>query len=258
MSDRAVALLAFPDAVVSTLTGIYDVLGSFRMLRGFHPSIPDDPPFQVEIVGERRRPLMLASGIPVHCHRAVHEIARTDIVLAPSVLLEGGRLAPGTVSATRRLAGPHARPGQRTVLGLLRRVPARRERPFDGREATAHWGYEAAFRRAFPSVGLWPEKVLVVSGAHHELVTSGASMTWHDLVLYLVARHVGSAAAQAWPASSPCSGTTTVSRPTWCSKAAAITAMRSFSNCRRGWPTTAPSRGRSRRWRTTRGWPSGA
>ena len=40
------------------------------------------------------------------------------------------------------------------------------------------------------------ETVLVISGAREELITSGASMTWHDLVLYLIARHAGATAAQ--------------------------------------------------------------
>ena len=39
-----VSLVAIPDAVISTLTGIYDVLGSFRMLGRLDPSIPDEPP----------------------------------------------------------------------------------------------------------------------------------------------------------------------------------------------------------------------
>jgi transcriptional regulator GlxA family with amidase domain len=60
-----------------------------------------------------------------------------------------------------------------------------------------HWGYAEAFSRTFPAVPLHPEKVLVVSGKREELITSGSSMTWHDLVLYLIARHVGAAAAQA-------------------------------------------------------------
>ena len=42
-----------------------------------------------------------------------------------------------------------------------------------------------------------PERVLVVAGKHEELITSGASMTWHDLVLYLVGRYAGATAAQA-------------------------------------------------------------
>jgi transcriptional regulator GlxA family with amidase domain len=68
---------------------------------------------------------------------------------------------------------------------------------FDGRETTVHWGYANEFARVFPRVPLEPDRVLIVSGAREELISSGASMTWHDLVLYLIARHVGATAAQA-------------------------------------------------------------
>jgi transcriptional regulator GlxA family with amidase domain len=67
---------------------------------------------------------------------------------------------------------------------------------FNGRETTVHWGYAEAFAKVFPHVPLCPERVLVVSGEREEFITSGASMTWHDLVLYLIARHVGATAAQ--------------------------------------------------------------
>jgi transcriptional regulator GlxA family with amidase domain len=40
------------------------------------------------------------------------------------------------------------------------------------------------------------DRVLVISGAREELVSSGASTPWHDLVLYLIARYAGAAAAQ--------------------------------------------------------------
>jgi transcriptional regulator GlxA family with amidase domain len=60
-----------------------------------------------------------------------------------------------------------------------------------------HFGYARAFAAAFPKVPIHPERVLVISGKHEELITSGASMTWHDLVLYLIARHAGATAAQA-------------------------------------------------------------
>jgi transcriptional regulator GlxA family with amidase domain len=39
--------------------------------------------------------------------------------------------------------------------------------------------------------------VLVVAGEGGRLITSGAATAWHDLVLYLIARHVGPATAQA-------------------------------------------------------------
>jgi transcriptional regulator GlxA family with amidase domain len=67
----------------------------------------------------------------------------------------------------------------------------------DGRKATIHWAYARTFRRNFPNIGLHLEKVLVTEGERQQFVMSGASASWHDLVLYLVARHVGPAAAQA-------------------------------------------------------------
>ena len=67
---------------------------------------------------------------------------------------------------------------------------------FDGADATVHFGYAGAFAAAFPQVPIHPERVLVVSGRREELISSGASMTWHDLVLYLIARHAGATAAQ--------------------------------------------------------------
>jgi transcriptional regulator GlxA family with amidase domain len=67
----------------------------------------------------------------------------------------------------------------------------------DRREATIHWAYARTFRRNFPNVRLRLEKVLVTAGERQQFVMSGASASWHDLVLYLIARHVGPAAAQA-------------------------------------------------------------
>ena len=66
-----------------------------------------------------------------------------------------------------------------------------------GRDATMHPAYAATFRSNFPDVRLRLEETLVATGEREELVMAGASASWHDLVLYLVARHVGPTAAQA-------------------------------------------------------------
>ncbi len=67
---------------------------------------------------------------------------------------------------------------------------------FDGKDATVHFGYARAFAAALSRVPIHPERVLVISGRREELVSSGASTTWHDLVLYLIARYAGATAAQ--------------------------------------------------------------
>jgi transcriptional regulator GlxA family with amidase domain len=66
-----------------------------------------------------------------------------------------------------------------------------------GREATLHPAYAATFRANFPDVRLRLEETLIATGEREELVSAGASASWHDLVMYLVARHVGPTAAQA-------------------------------------------------------------
>jgi transcriptional regulator GlxA family with amidase domain len=191
-----VSLVAIPDAVISTMTGIYDVLGSFRMLAGVDASIPDEPPFTIEIVGAQRGSVALASGVPVEARRAVSEVAATDIVIVPSVLVgadgwETGRYPEIADWAARMHAKGALLTSACSGVFLLAETGL-----FDGHEATVHWGYAEEFARVFPRVPLQPDRVLVISGAREELVTSGASMSWHDFVLYLIARHVGATAAQ--------------------------------------------------------------
>jgi len=67
---------------------------------------------------------------------------------------------------------------------------------FDGRDATVHFSYARTFAVNYPAVPIHPERVLLISGTREELVSSGASSSWHDMAMYLIARFVGATAAQ--------------------------------------------------------------
>jgi transcriptional regulator GlxA family with amidase domain len=192
-----VSLIAIPEAAISTLTGIYDVMNAFGFLSGTDSALPEKPPFRIEIVGEQRGDVRLASGLTVAAHRGIDEIDRTDIVIVPSVLLrDHGWEKNRYPEMTRWLTAMHARGASLcsacSGLFLLAETGL-----FDGVATTVHWGYAAAFKQAFPRVPVHPERALVAAGPREQLISSGASMTWHDLVLYLVVRHVGATAAQA-------------------------------------------------------------
>jgi transcriptional regulator GlxA family with amidase domain len=193
-SSRHVALLALPDAVVSTLAGIYDVMNA-RALMGL-ASAQAGAPFHTEIVGESVGPLQLASGVPISVQRSIDTIESSDIVIVPSVLLRGsgwqkGRY-PRLVSWLQRM---HERGAMLcsacSGIFLLAETGL-----FDGMDATVHFGYAREFTTTYPAVTIHPERVLVVSGGREELVSSGASTTWHDMVLYLIARYAGATDAQ--------------------------------------------------------------
>jgi transcriptional regulator GlxA family with amidase domain len=191
-----VSLVAIPEAVVSTLSGIFDVMNAFAIMPRFGNAPPHERPFQVDIVGLRPGPLELASHVPVTVQRGIAEIDATDIIIVPSVLLgQEGWLKGRHPELVDWLRAMHRR-GALICSACSGIFLLAETGLFDGVEATVHYGYARAFASAYPKVEIHPERVLVVSGKREELITSGASMTWHDLVLYLIARHAGATAAQ--------------------------------------------------------------
>lgn len=193
-AGRHVALVALPDAVVSTLAGIYDVMNA-PALMGL-PSALARKPFHVEIVGESVGPLGLASGVPIPVQRSIDTIETCDIVIVPSVLLRANGWQKGRYPRlVEWLQRVHARGAVLcsacSGIFLLAETGL-----FDGKDATVHFGYARELTAVYPEVKVHPERVLVVSGLSEDLVSSGASTTWHDMALYLIARYASATDAQ--------------------------------------------------------------
>ncbi|TCL70314.1 helix-turn-helix domain-containing protein [Rhizobium sp. BK251] len=192
-----VSLVAIPEAAVSTLTGIFDVMNAFAVMPPSGDPRLQGPPFKVEIVGLQPGPLELASHVPVTVQRGVATVDATDIVIVPSILLSPGGWNKGRYpELIGWVRAMHAR-GALVCSACSGIFLLAETGLFDGIDATVHFGYGEIFAASYPQVPVHPERVLIVSGRHEELITSGASMTWHDLVLYLIARHAGATAAQA-------------------------------------------------------------
>jgi transcriptional regulator GlxA family with amidase domain len=193
-----VSLIAIPEAVISTMTGIYDVLNALAIMPPPERAPGERAPFRVEIVGEKAGPVELASRVPVMAQKSIAEIARTDIVIVPSILLppQGGWAQGRHPELVAWMADMH-RQGALLCSACSGIFLIAETGIFDGREATVHFAYAQAFAAAYPDVSIHPERTLVVSGKRDELISSGASMTWHDLVLYLIGRYAGATAAQA-------------------------------------------------------------
>ena len=199
-NDKApirVSLVAIPEVMLSSLTGLFDVLNCFELLGTFDKAVPDENPFQAEIIAPTRKEKSTASGLPVTVHRTVEELDHTDIVIIPSMMVEDGKWNKGSHPAVVSwLTQMHAQ-GAMLCSACSGVLLLAETGLLDGHEATIHWAYASTFRHNFPNVHLRLEKVLVTAGERQQFVMSGASASWHDLVLYLIARHVGPAAALA-------------------------------------------------------------
>jgi transcriptional regulator GlxA family with amidase domain len=194
-----IRIVATPESGVSPVTGMFEVLRSVAPLIA-----PEDQraggrgPFDVEIVAESAGVMESASGLAITAHRSVDEVTQTDVVIVPSMVFRSeGEWTPGRypklVAWLRDMYD-----GGATICSACTGANLTAETGLlDGNDATVHWMSENDFRRRHPGVVLRPEEVLVVAGDGGRLITSGAASAWHDLTLYLIARHVGPATAQA-------------------------------------------------------------
>jgi transcriptional regulator GlxA family with amidase domain len=195
-NPRHVSLVALPDAAISTLFGIYDVMNVFALMGGSNPVLGAHAPFRIEIVGEASGPMRLASGVSLDVQQPIGAVRASDIVIVPSILLrpegwEKGRY-PHLVEWLRAMHGRGAvLCSACSGIFLLGETGL-----FDGKDVTVHYDYARALTAAFPAIPVHPERALVIAGAREELVSSGASTNWHDLVLYLIARFAGATVAQ--------------------------------------------------------------
>lgn len=189
-----VSLVALPEASVSTLAGILDVMHGPALLGIGGPGVP--APFRAEVVGEQKGSLTLASGIPFEVRRSIDEIDATDIVIVPSVVLKPEGWEKGRYPRLLKWVQQMHEGGAMLCSACSGIFLLAETGLFDHKDATVHFWYARTFQALYPQVVIHPERVLVISGLREELVCSGASTTWHDLVLYLTARHAGATVAQ--------------------------------------------------------------
>ncbi|HYE39386.1 MAG TPA: hypothetical protein VEB23_05615, partial [Ramlibacter sp.] len=132
-----VSLVALPEASVSTLAGIFDVMNAPALMGLLAPGT--QPPFRIEVVGEKKGFMNLAGGVPFEVRRTIDETLATDIVIVPSVVLppEGwrkGRYAALLDWARRMHAGGAMLCSACSGIFLLAETGL-----FDGRDATVHF-----------------------------------------------------------------------------------------------------------------------
>ena len=192
-----VCLVAIPEVMASTLMGLYDVLNSFNLLGTYTDGLAARAHFKAEIVATTAGSLFCASGVPVEAKRSIKQIDSADVIIIPSVLVQRGEWEQGRYPAlVKWLTKMHAAGAQlcSTCSGVLLLAETGL---LDGKDATVHWMYAPTFRRNFPNVRLRLDRALVAAGKRQEFLMSGASTSWHDLILYLIAQHAGPTAAQA-------------------------------------------------------------
>lgn len=187
-----VSLLVFPESDPSIFYGVFDTLWAAGQLWNSLQGLPaSDPIFEPRLVAAEEGLLRLITGVTVMPHCAVQDVEATDIVFVPNVLVNS---AQALRALDRRLLAwvrDQYASGAYLYTSCGGPLAVAEAGLLDGLEATTHWAYVDLFRREFPRVRLYPERILVQTGPDQRIVCSGGASSWQDLVLFLVSRHGG-------------------------------------------------------------------
>jgi transcriptional regulator GlxA family with amidase domain len=188
----SVCLVAVPEVAAWVLHGFYEVLSFVGPGWGYLTGWPMQPGHMVpKIVAETGEIIRNGTGIAITPDLTFDEANHADIVVVCDL---GIRFDEETrdrwPAAVAWLKKQHSQ-GAIICSACTGSLMLAEAGLLDGEEATCHWAATETMRRRYPKVRLRPERVLVTSGAEHRLVTAGATASWTDLALYLVARFCG-------------------------------------------------------------------
>jgi transcriptional regulator GlxA family with amidase domain len=186
-----VAILAVPEVAASTLFGMVDLFASAgRDWAFFLSGVEGEQQMNPYIVAARREGFTAANGVWVRPNFGLYDAPSPQIVCVPDYF------GPPDDSLKDRFSEELAWLRERYAEGatiasacsgalLLAEAGL-----LAGCEATIHWAYVASLAR-YPDVRVRADRSLVVAGEGGRIVMAGGGASFHDMALYLIARHVG-------------------------------------------------------------------
>jgi transcriptional regulator GlxA family with amidase domain len=189
-----VALLALPSTTAATLYGFFDALASVRRdWRMLHGQPPADSPFRPLVVSEDGHPFDGANGVRITPQASFAQCPAPEVVVVADVQLSPDEVegqAATFDAAVRWLLACHAR-GALLASACSGAVVLARTGLLDGTDATSHWAYCSYLQRAHPRTRWHADRGLVTAGEGQRILMSGSGVSWHLLVLALIARFAG-------------------------------------------------------------------
>jgi len=192
-----VYLLTLPNqSFASGVLGARDLMSlDPRRLAGADARLRDArPAFRPALVGPQRT-VETTFGPALEMDRLLEETGTADVVYVSPLALPPEQVPDYDEGVLAWLRAQHAG-GAILCAACTATLPLAASGLLEGVPATTHWAYEQVFRERYPGVDLDARRTLIVGGDDGRLVTSGAHASWYDLMLYLIHRFAGAAAAR--------------------------------------------------------------
>lgn len=187
-----VAILAMPESTGSTLYGMCDLLASAgRDWAALIEGRAAESRIKPWVVSADGRRMALPNGLAVEPACAIADAPRPDVIAIPDLAVMPDEDLSGRYLAERAWIRTLYDDGVMLATACTGGLVLAEAGLLDGHDATVHWAYCDAMARSYPRVRVHPNRALVITGNEQRIVMAGGGTAWHDLALYLVARHLG-------------------------------------------------------------------
>lgn len=184
---KRVTILVPKGAILGSIEGPRMLLAG---VNNYLAGMGKPPLFNIELVGHDRE-IPLTRTYTIHADRTLQDVDRTDLVIIPAIdgdlrtgLEENKALIPWIARQYERGAEVASLCVGAFLLastGLIK-----------GKKCATHWVAANEFRKMFPDVSLVTERVVTDENG---IYTSGGAYSYLTLVLYLIEKYAGRAAA---------------------------------------------------------------
>jgi transcriptional regulator GlxA family with amidase domain len=181
---KTIAILAYEDAVLSSISGAIDML---NVANGYLMSMGKEPFFNIELVSDGApKGVQLAVPAQIQCRLSLEEAVDADIILVPAfngnaemVLQKNARLVQWVKEQYER--------GKEIGSLCFGAYFLAEAGLLSGKAATSHWLAIPDMRLRYEDIELLPDALLTDKDG---IYTSGGALLSWNLVLYLVEKFV--------------------------------------------------------------------
>lgn len=185
---KHITILIPKGAILGSVEGPRQVLAGAN---NYAASMGKPPLFTIELVGLTKETPLIRGMYTIRTDRVIGEVEKTDLIIIPAVdgdmttaLEENKDFIPWIVAQYKAGAEVASLCVGAFILASTGLV--------DGRKCATHWVAANEFRKMFPDIELVTEKVVTDENG---IYTSGGAYSYLTLVLYLIEKYAGRAAA---------------------------------------------------------------
>ena len=185
---KTVTILVPKKAILGSIEGPRQLLTG---VNSYMASMNKPPLFNIELVGLNKETPLIHGMYTIRTDRVIKDVLKTDLIIIPAIdgdLRKGLEENAEFIPWINKLYKAGAEIASLCVGAFLLASTGL----VNGKKCATHWVAANEFRKMFPDVNLVTEKVVTDENG---IYTSGGAYSYLTLVLYLIEKYAGRAAA---------------------------------------------------------------